>query len=284
MQIHTVADILLYIVFVFSFFGLVFYIFEPTFLLVLVPISFSIATWLTKMIDKYFGTFDRLYLLDIKLAAKWIHWLYILQEYNCKLIIFVYDRLHDIAPERITTEMKQGKEKMIRAIDSGRLYKYVLKIERQDGDEDAEPMALSDALGVAEEKQFTVFHLKARSARRAAEERDRMIEVHSRGKEIVQEIRSGTMDFQLLLSCLVGWDHLGAPDGVCERCGVDHVKNDDCDDDGCLIFDKLIGGKANKGKTGIYKTEIALDHLPEGIRTELAGYVRNLDGGKLGEE
>jgi len=110
-----------------------------------------------------------------------------------------------------------------------------------------------------------------------------MLEMRSHGKEIVQSIHSGTMDLNLLLKSLCNVERLLAPSGFCTLCDCDHQASGHVDEDGYLIYAKLIEWSKKQSGGGI-ANEVVLNHLIEEWRMEVANFVRSLGGTKeLGE-
>jgi hypothetical protein len=266
--------------------GLLFYVFVPY---IYVAIVAKLLLWILKLSIKLFEWSDKRFdsdnylMVKIKVQIKVTKYLMIfIYGWFVRFYLFIFDTMVELNVNKITPEMRKAQEMAIRSVAAGRQYSYITEEERTSKTEDGQEkvMPLDEALKVATEKNWTVFHVRARGSRQQAEERDRMTEMRAHGKSMVYELRTGTMDFQLLLGCLIGWERLLSPEGPCERCnGIVHEGE-------CLDFEALISSKVNqdKNKAGMYKNEIALDHIPESIRTELAGFVRKMDSGNLGEE
>jgi len=234
---------------------------------------YFVEHFLYPMIDFIFR-FDSIFLLGNKIKIKIEVKLFVLLELLSKLQLVILSRVDDIYEDEHLRQHTEESKMAIRAIVAGRRYPYIAEVERTKND--GTVISIDEAMTEAEEKGYTVFWIRSRSARLAAEERDKMTDIKSKGKEMVYELKSGSMDFQLLLTTIVGWERLLAPTGVCERCGIEH-------DSEYLDFDELINSPANKGKVGIYKNEIAIDHIPEGIRDEICRFIRSLDDNRLGE-
>ena len=223
-------------------------------------------------------------LIGIKLMFKLVYWLESIGYFSYKYYLYLYN---DTKEQFRTPQMQEVADMAIRAIDSGRVYKYILKEERTttvDGEEKV--MDLDEALGKADLEEYTVFFLKGRTARASAAERDQMLEVRTAGKDIVQSIHSGTMDLNLLLQSLHGVTRLLAVEGMCEQCGLDHKTAGHVDNDGYFIYEALMAyAKDKMKKKGSMANEVLLNHLIEPHRMEIAQFVRSLGGSKeLGED
>ena len=225
-------------------------------------------------------------IIDIKINVKLAKYIAILSENIVRLFIFCAKH----TPEHLQTTKMQRRVAMcaVRAIDNKRIHKMVFAIERRRRDSDKkyikkedgsyEEMSNDEAIKCAESNGFTVVHIRGRNVRQYAEERDRMIEVHSRKGELVQKIATGTMDMNLLLSCVVNWERFLPPIGPCELCdGIVHQGE-------YLSYDELIKSPANKGVSGIYLNELAINHFSESQRAEVLAFIRNLGEESLGED
>lgn len=223
-------------------------------------------------------------LFDIKISLKIAKYIAILQEVLIRMYIFCIK----YTPEsQKTIEMKRRVEMAVRAVDNKRIHKMVFETERRLRDADGkyikkegggyELMTNDEAVAMAESNDLTVILIRGRNVRQYAEERDRMIEVHSRKGELVQKIATGTMDMNLLLSCVVGWERFLPPEGPCELCdGITHNEQ-------YLSYEGLLKSPANKGVSGIYLNEIAINHMSESQRSEVLSFIRNLGEESLGE-
>lgn len=173
----------------------------------------------------------------------------------------------------------------VRAIDNQRVYGMVFAEERRRKDSSGNYIKLADgsydlmsndeALSIAESEGFTVIFVRGQNVRQRAEARDRMIEVHSKGGEIVQKIATGSLEMNTLLGSIVGWKRLLPPTGKCEICGCEHTEE-------FLDFDALRNSRANKGQ-GIYANEICVNHLDDMKRAEIVAFVNSRGEEKLGE-
>jgi len=182
--------------------------------------------------------------------------------------------------------MKRGYDMAIRAVDNRRVFHHIFEEELTTRDEhgeivkgaDDKPklMPLSEALKIADQSKFTVIDYRGRSARESAEERDRMLEVHTKGGEIVQRVHSGTMDFNITTGGIVNVRRLLAPEGKCIMCGIDHLEEGHVDNEGYFIYSALIEyAKKKQGRNGSLANEIILDHLTSNQVAELANAMRN---------
>ena len=234
--------------------------------------------------ETYLFKNDNRLLLDIKISIKMARYMAVLHEDIFKLFIFCVSH----TPEnQQTPEMQRRAQMAVRAIDNKRIHKMIFAVERRRKDTQGKyikkegggyvEMTNDEALAVAEVNEFSVIHVRGRNVRQYAEERDRMIEVHSRKGELVQKIATGTMDMNLLLSCVVGWERILPPVGPCELCdGLEHKGE-------YLSYEELLKSSANKGVSGIYVNEIAINHLSETQRADVLAFIRNLGEETLGE-
>lgn len=278
-----VSHFILYAFIIINVILLLIYIFVPYYLYKVVAYIVLKIIYKTNELKEYVhkNAGDDRYLLYHKMLLKLDRIIYRIIELCYHSYIIVYNRLKDIDESKITRALTEGKEMAVRAVAVGRHYFYVLKRERTITENNKKRLMNNDeAVAVADANGWTVFELIARSARQQADERDKMTELRSKGKQMVYELRQGTMDHMLLLGCLAGWRNYLPPIGMCERCTVDHG-------DGYLDYNLLINSKANqmdKSRMGMFKNEIAIDHIGESDRTEIAAFVRTMDGNALGEE
>jgi len=230
-------------------------------------------------------------LIKTKKIVRMHHALTILMEWLFIAYIYCYDRtLNSLR----TNEMEEVYEMAIRAVDNQRVETYIFEEERRrvdangtlikKEDDSYELISLPEARKLASQQSLTVVKMRGKTARQHAEERDRMLEVYSKKGEVIQRVHTGTMDFNSLINGVIGVERMLPPEGHCENCGVNHVTEGHCDSDGYLSWDKLMEfAEKKKGKKGIYKREIILDHFDDTQRTELANFSRDLGGDGLGE-
>jgi len=270
----------------FGLLGILFWFMHPLYI-------FSFVVWIIIKLfippfQYYYNTYlfknsERI-LLDIKMNVKFARYGAVIYDDLLRLFIFC---IRHTPEHQQTSEMQRRLQMAVRAIDNKRIHKMVFSIERRRKDSDGkyikkegggyEEMNNDEALAIAEASNFSVVHIRGRNVRQYAEERDRMIEVHSRKGELVQKIATGTMDMNLLLSCVVGWDRILPPEGPCELCdGLVHKGE-------FLSYDEVMKSSANKGASGIYQSELCINHLSESQRSEILGFIRNLGEETLGE-
>jgi hypothetical protein len=231
-------------------------------------------------------------LYDIKYYYRWQRIIITMIDYIFKIFIFCFNQVPD---HMQTDNMKRGYDMAIRAVDNRRVFEYIFEEERvvrddrgvkeKNPDGSNKIMSISDALAIADQSEYTVVEWRGRTAREGAEERDRMLEVHSKGGEIVQRIHSGTMDFNLVTGSILNVRRLLAPEGHCIMCGVDHNEAGHVDSDGYFIYTRLTEfAKTKQGRKGSLVNEIILDHLDASQIAELAAAMRRSGGEGLGED
>jgi len=300
METADVKQIVFVIIFIILFLSLFIYTIwlhtKPIYLFIGVNISIYFLRFVLYLFRLYIVIFrwNKEYLLqNIKLCLKLNYYDAVLVEWIQRLYIFLYVKT---PKEKHTEEMKRRYEMAIRAVDIQREHGYVFKAERRLRNEDGsykydekgeyELMSNDDALRAAADKEFTVVWFRGRTARQYAEDRDRMIEVTNRRGEVVQKISTGSLDLNMLLGSITRVERFLPPEGICERCGIDHSSAGHVDKNGYLDIEKLMKFDVNKSKDGPLKKEIVIDHFDDAKRQELVSFMRDMGAGeeKLGEE